>query len=631
MSAYSKRTSLLSLASLFVLWMSSTVLAEGTKTAIATREVKTLDGRSFHLQPPKGGATAVVFYSGECPISNAYSPTLNDLRKKFPETALKLLGVCVDPDLADQAIRDHSKEFALRFPVARDRRGALAKALGATVTPEAFVIDDQGRIRYHGRIDDQYAARQKRNARSETHELQDAIALVLAGKTVPKEFVPAVGCPLPDPPKGAATPTFNGQVSSILQTNCRECHRPGRVGPFSLVTYEQARKRAGDIAEVVESRRMPPWKPSPGVGPRFLHDKSLSQADIDVLLAWADSGAPRGEGPEPDSSASQSVEWSLGKPDLVLQMDEDFEIPAKGSDIYRCFVLKTDLPKDVYISAIEYLPGNSKVVHHLLAYVDVSGEARKRDEDEPGPGYSCFSGPGIEVHGDLGGWAPGNEPSRLPEGIGRALPKGADVVIQVHYNPSGKIEKDRSKIGLHFSRTPIRRTLHWSAAINTEFELPPGEKNHEVVGSWKAPCDLVAYGVTPHMHLLGRDMLMSVKYPDGRTLDLVKIDDWDFNWQNTYYYAEPLKLPKGTVLKVVAHYDNSADNPRNPNRHKPVPVHFGEKTTDEMCIGFIALTKDGQDLTKPGEKDDLREILKASLDELKQKLKKQEKQKRDDR
>lgn len=594
--------------------------AGGVKPTIATREVRTIDGRGFSLQAPKGGATAIVFYSSECPISNAYSPTLNELRKSFPENKLKLLGVCVDPDLSDQAIRDHSREFGLRFPVARDRRGSLAKDLGASVTPEAFLIDEQGRVRYHGRIDDQYAARQKRNARSESHELRDAAALVLAGRDVPKDFIPAVGCPLPDPPKTEAVPTFQGQVSAILQKNCRECHRPGRVGPFSLVSYEQARKRASDIADVVESRRMPPWKPSPGFGPRLLHDKSLSQAEIDTLIAWAESGAPRGEGPESESASPEQQEWSLGRPDLVLEMDQAFDVPPSGSDIYQCFVLKTSLPKDVYISAIEYQPGNAKVVHHILAYVDVTGQARKRDEADPKPGYSCFSGPGVEVHGDLGGWAPGNEPSRLPDGIGRSLPRGADVIMQVHYNPSGKPEKDRSRIGLHFSRGPVRRTLHWSAASNMKFEIPPGAENHEVVCSWKTPVDLVAYAVTPHMHLLGRDMLMSLTFPDGRTLDLIKIDDWDFNWQNTYYFAEPIKVPKGTTLKVLAHYDNSSSNPRNPNRLKPIPVHFGEKTTDEMCIGFLAVTKDGQDLTKPGEKDDLRDILKESFAELRQNL-----------
>ena len=213
----------------------------------------------------------------------------------------------------------------------------------------------------------------------------------------------------------------------------------------------------------------------------------------------------------------------------------------------------------------------------------------------------------MEVHGDLGGWAPGNEPSRLPEGIGRSLPRKADVIMQVHYHPDGKPETDRSRIGLHFARTPIKQTLHWGFAANLGMELPPGQSDIEIKAKWTVPVDLEARAVTPHMHMLGRKMSMSITYPDGRTQDLVKIDDWDFGWQNTYYFEEPIDLPKDSVVHVVAHYDNSAQNPRNPNT-PPKLVKWGEATTDEMCIGFIAVTKKGQDLTQPGEKDDLHDI-----------------------
>ena len=283
-----------------------------------------------------------------------------------------------------------------------------------------------------------------------------------------------------------------------------------------------------------------------------------------------------------------------------------------------CFVIPTNLPKDVYIEAIDYRPGNRKVVHHILSYVDTSGQARKRDAADPGPGYTCFSGPEVEIHGDLGGWAPGNEPSVLPEGVGRSLPKGADVIMQVHYHPNGKPETDRSRIGLYFAKKPVKQTLHWNFALDPGLELKPGESNHEAKAYWKTPVDLMAYAVTPHMHLLGKNMTISITYPDGRAEDLVKIGDWDFNWQNTYYFEKALELPKGTILSVVAHYDNSESNPRNPN-HPPKLVKWGEATTDEMCIGFLAVTKKGQDLTKPGEKDDLLQIFEQQREEERQK------------
>jgi thiol-disulfide isomerase/thioredoxin/mono/diheme cytochrome c family protein len=535
------------------------------------------DGRAIDPKAPNGGVTVIVFYSSECPISNAYTPTLNRLVEEFPPQRFHLIGLCVDPDLSDRDLAAHAKDFSFKFPVARDRLGLVATRLGAEVTPEAFVIDDQDTIRYHGRIDDQFAARQLRNANPRSNSLHDAIDAVLAGRKVVPDHVEAIGCPVPETPKAASIPTYARDVAVIFQKNCQECHRRGQVGPFPLETYAQARKRAADIAEVIEDRQMPPWKPDPHVGPRFKNDRSLSQTEIDTIVVWADAGAPEGNPADLPTPPRFRDDWTLGTPDLVIELPEDFPVPASGDDIYRCFVIPTNLLHDVPITAIEYRPGNHRVVHHMLTYIDMSGQARKRDQSDPGLGYSCFSGPGIEIHGDLGGWAPGNEPSRLPEGIGRILPSKADVVVQIHYHPSGKPETDRSRIGLFFARQPIKQTLQWGLAGNFDFQLPPGKKDIEIKGEWTIPADVEALAVTPHMHLLGRDILMSLTFPDGRTEDLIKIPDWDFNWQNTYYFEKPISLPEGTVLKVVAHYDNSEDNPRNPRR-PPELVKFGEAT-----------------------------------------------------
>jgi hypothetical protein len=579
------------------------------------RRIPGPDGQTITLGAPEAGATALVFLSTECPISNAYSPTLNRIAAEFPPTALRLVGVCVDPDLSNAEVVRHARDFGLAFPLGRDRAGALAGRLGVTVTPEAVVLDDRGRVRYRGRIDDQFAARQRRNAAPGTHELRDAIAAVLAGREVSRPHVEAVGCPLPEVPEGAKGPTFTRDVAPILRENCQECHRRGQVGPFPLESFAQARKRAEDIAAVVEGHAMPPWKPVPGVGPGFKNDRSLAPEEVAALIAWAQAGAPEGDPADLPPPRDFADEWALGTPDLILEPAQEFTIPAEArdqngklTDIYRCFVLPTDLPDDVYIVAIEYRPGNRRVVHHVLSYVDATGQGRKRDADDPGPGYTCFSGPGVEVHGDLGGWAPGNEPSRLPDGVGRFLPRKADVVMQVHYHPDGKPETDRTRIGLHFARRPVKQTLHWAAALNLGMKLPPGGKNIEVRAAWKVPVDVEAHAVSPHMHQLGRDMTISVKYPNGRSQDLVKIADWDFGWQNTYYFQTPLPLPAGTVLNVVAHYDNPT----------AAEVRWGEATTDEMCIGFLALTKTGQDLTRPGENDDLRQIIDRSYEELKQ-------------
>lgn len=578
-----------------------------------SRSIRLSDGSTRATKAAPKGATALVFCSAECPISNGYSPTLNALAKGFPADKVAIVGVFIDPDLSDSALKTHAKEYQLAFPVAADRSGKLARDLGVKVTPEVVVLDENDKVRYLGRIDDQYAARGKANANPATHELKDAIDAILSGKEVTKAQVEAVGCPLPEPVKDA-TPTYYGEVAPILRENCEGCHRPGQVGPFALQTYVQAKKRALDLANVVEDRSMPPWKPSPGFGGPFKFDHSLTDDQIKTINAWAEAGAPEGDASKklpPLQAPSDPNGWTLGTPDLVVEMPSAFEIPAKSDDIYRCFVIPTNLPSDVYVSAVEYKPGNRAVVHHVLAYVDTKGQARKLDQAEPGEGYTCFSGPMFEIHGDLGGWAPGNEPSFLPEGIGRSLPKGADVVMQMHYHPDGKPETDRSKIGLYFCKKPVKQVLHWSAAANLAMVLPKDNPRIEVPARWKAPVDMDAYAVTPHMHLLGKDMTMVLTEPDGKQIPLIRIDDWDFQWQNTYYLKEPIRVKKGTTLDVVAHFDNSSKNPRNPNS-PPKDVKWGEATTDEMCIGFMAVTKAGQDLTQPGQVDDLGEILEKS-------------------
>jgi mono/diheme cytochrome c family protein/thiol-disulfide isomerase/thioredoxin len=606
---------------LLMIATSTTVLA-ADPSLLPKQVLRGIDGRRIDLMAPPHGAMAIVFYSTECPISNSYSPTLATLADTFQGKPVKWLGVCVDPDLSDSEVAAHARDFGLKFPVTRDRYGSLARKLGAKVTPESFVIDEGGKIRYHGRIDDQFVARSKRNANPSVSELKDAIVAVLNSKDIATPHVEAVGCPLPEIHKAAAHPTYSKDVASILQKNCQECHRPGQVGPFALETFDQARKRASDIVAVVENRSMPPWKAAPQVGVKFKDARTLSDDEIATLVAWSAADAPEGNPADLPSPPKFPDDWQLGTPDLVIDIGADFAVPTGGDDIYRCFVVPTYLDKDQYVAAVEYRPGNRSVVHHMLAYVDISGKARERDQAEPGPGYTCFGGPGDPIHGGLGGWAPGNLPSFLPDSIGRSLPKQSDVIVQVHYHPRGKPETDRSKIGLYFAKKPVKQVMHWGFAINPELELPPGESNIEVKAAWELPVDVTAHNVTPHMHLLGRDMLMSVKYPDGRVQDLINVPDWDFNWQYTYQFEKPLDIPKGSVVYLVSHYDNSDSNPRNPHK-PPVLVKWGEATTDEMCIGFLGLTKKGQDLTKPGERDDFVDILQKQQQELREKYEKQ--------
>jgi len=420
-------------------------------------------------------------------------------------------------------------------------------------------------------------------------------------------LAPALMGKEPAPPgREERTPTFTKDVAQIIQKRCQNCHRRHHVGPFALETYEQVRKRASDIATVAEERSMPPWKPESGVGPKLKHDQSLSKEEIATLAAWAAAGAPKGDDKDMPPPAQFAEGWKLGPPDLILEPSEDFPVPASGPGTYRCFVIPTNLAKDAYISAIDFRPGAPRVVHHINAFLDTTGQARKRDEAEPGPGYTSFSGPGIEIYEDLSFWAAGHEPSYLPKGIGQRLPRQADVILQIHYHPSGKAEVDRTRIGVYFARGPIKQALHWSTASNSDFRIPAGDPNYEVKAHWYIPADVEVMAVSPHMHLLGRDMRMTVTYPNGRTENLINIPVWDPAWQSTYYFQKPMSLPKGSVVKVIAHYDNSG-HARNPNQ-PPKPVSWGYGGNDEMCEGFIAVVKKGQDLTLPRATDDLAEI-----------------------
>lgn len=405
------------------------------------------------------------------------------------------------------------------------------------------------------------------------------------------------------PGPSAATPTFTRDVAPILQKKCQNCHRHKQAGPFALETYEQVRKRALDISTVVLDQSMPPWKPEAGVGPKLQHDLSLTPAEIDTINAWVEAGAPRGNDKDLPSPARFAEGWARGAPDLVLEPKESFTIPAGGQDVYRCFVLPTNLARDTYVSMIDFSPENRRVVHHITAFVDVTHAARKRDEAAAGPGYTSFSGPGIPLYDMLGFWAAGHEPIPLPDGVGLLLPHNSDVILQIHYHPSGKPEADRTRVGLYLTKAPVKQALHWNAAQNFQFRLPAGDPSIEVKASWFIPVDVEALAVSPHMHQLGRDIKMSVTHPDGREVDLISIPNWDPAWQSMYHFQERILLPRNAVVNVVAHFDNSSHY-RNPNQ-PPKSVSWGHRVEDEMCDGFIAVVKKGQDLTQPGAVDDL--------------------------
>jgi len=424
-----------------------------------------------------------------------------------------------------------------------------------------------------------------------------ASAFVLIGTigATMKAQTPAAIGEQPYVPRPKGTLTYSKDIAPIVHKNCTACHRPDEVAPFTLQSYADAQKRAAQIALVVDQRIMPPWKlDSHG---EFQDERRLTTEQIGMIKQWASEGAKEGNKKDLPAAPEFAPGWTLGKPDMTLQSSASYNLEAEGRDVYRCFVVPTNFDEDRYVSALDVRPGNRAVVHHVLVYVDTTGQARKLDAKEAEPGYSTGGGIGFLPSGMLGGWAPGARPVRLPEETGILLPKGADVILEVHYHKNGKPETDRSQVALYFNKVPIKRPLHLFPLANLGIRIPAGKKNHEERAGIPVPIDATLYTIFPHMHTLGQQMTITATLPDKTRKTLAHVPDWDFNWQGFYSYKQPVKLPAGSKIELVARYDNSADNPLNPNS-PPKTVTWGEQTTDEMCLCYLGFTIDAERMPK---------------------------------
>jgi hypothetical protein len=384
-------------------------------------------------------------------------------------------------------------------------------------------------------------------------------------------------------PKG--TLTFTKDIAPIVYKNCTGCHRTGEVAPFTLQSYQDVSKRAKQITRVTHSRYMPPWKAEPGFG-EFLDERRLSSDQIGMIKQWAEEGTVEGSAKDLPPTPKYGDGWVLGEPDMVVKMPEAYTLAAEGRDVFRCFVIPIKIDQDKFVTAVDYKPGNRKIVHHAIFYLDNMGNARKKDEADPGPGFASFGGPGFTPTGALGGWAPGYSPRMLQEGMGKSLKKGSDLVMQIHFHPSGKEEKEQSTVALYFAKKPVNKVIVSLPIANRKIDIPAGEKAYKVTQSYTTPIDVEIVGITPHAHYVCKDMKVNATLPDGKKQPLIWIKDWDFSWQDQYLYRTPLKFPAGTTLSMEYTYDNSADNPRNPST-PPQHVKFGEQTKDEMAFAFI--------------------------------------------
>jgi Flp pilus assembly protein TadD/mono/diheme cytochrome c family protein len=525
--------------------------------------------------------TVLVFTTTDCPISNRYAPEIQRLASRFEGRAYFRLVYPVPTD-TDAAIREHVKKFGYRFEWVRDHDQKLVRQTGATVTPEVAVLDAAGTMVYRGRIDDRYIAFGRDRPEPTVRDLERSLDAVLAGKPVPLPRTRAIGCILSDlTQQPEADVTFARDIAPIVFDACVSCHRPGGPGPFSLTTYDDVRRRATQIAQVTQSRFMPPWKVEPGVG-QFVGQRQLTDREIALIDRWAKDGTPEGDPKLLPALPASSGGWLLGTPDLVVKPDAPFMLPAQQTDAFRIFAIRVPVKQRTYVTGIEFHPGNARVVHHANIRIDRSGATRTLDAADPLPGYDGLMPRSAEYpEGHFLGWTPGQVAPLVPAELSWPLEPGSDLVVQLHMQPSGAVEEVLPEIGFYFSDRAPSKTPTILRIGSQGIDIPPGEARYVVRDSYELPVDVQLLAIQPHAHYRARDIRGVARLPDGTSRVVMHIKDWDFRWQHVYREQTPIQLPKGTRLSMEYTYDNSADNPRNPEL-PPARVYWGQRSRDEM-------------------------------------------------
>jgi mono/diheme cytochrome c family protein/thiol-disulfide isomerase/thioredoxin len=605
----------------------SGVIRPDYERAVGDFALKDPAGKVHRLSDHQGGKGVVVMFTGlGCPLSKLYTPRFLSIADRFSGKGVSFL--MIDSNAQDSVadLAKAVKDFKITVPVLKDEGSRVADAFGVNRTNEVFLLDGDRRIQYHGAIDDQYGIGYQR-PQADHHYLADAIEQHLSGQKIATARTAGVGCIIgrERTAKAGSKVTYHHQVERIFQQNCQACHRDGQIGPFALKTYEDAKGWAGMIKEVVSERRMPPWHADPKYG-HFVNDRSLSKEEIDTIAAWVDAGSPKGNPADAPEPVAYPTGWLIGEPDAIVEMPEAFEVPAEGTVDYQYFPVKTNFDEDKWVVAGEVRAGAPSVVHHVLTvlmppwYVERffgkdadtkrlseteiearEEEIRKKEGRGDGGGGGLLSGDAGEMLALIGklskrekaaalnsfflGNVPGQMPWVYPEGTAKLLPKGWVIVFQMHYTPNGKAVKDRTQIGLKFAKEEIRYPVRSEGPDFERLKIPPGEANYQVGTGFKVKKDMKVLAFLPHMHLRGKSFVYEVLYPDGREETVLSVPKYDFGWQIRYVLAEPLVLPKGTEIYCRATFDNSANNPWNPNPKEEVT--WGDQTWEEMMIGFF--------------------------------------------
>jgi peroxiredoxin len=552
--------------------------------AIRSFTLEDLDGTKHSLAETKG-ANAVVFAwtAAGCPVAMVYAPRLAGLAKDFAGSGVRFFGVSSDAEAPVGELRSLAKKSGIEFPILRDLDGSLAQRLGAKTTTTAVVLDATWRVRYVGAVDDQYGVT-GRKEKAEHVWLRDALEALLGHHEVETAATEAPGCPITfATPSRAATadaPTWSGRVAEIVHRRCTLCHQPHQGAPFSLRVFEDARSRTATMKSAITDGRMPPWH-AVGEKGRWANDRRLDPEEKDALLAWIDAGAPSGDlskAPQPPPVPPKDA-WDIGRPDAVFAFDKPQKVPAEGVVPYRYIEVPTSFAEDRWVTAMEVRPGAPDVVHHVLVAAVPKGE-------KPRGRRGAFN----PVAGFFAAMVPGARGLRYPDGMAKRLPAGATLLFQVHYTPNGVATTDVTKIGMVFSNEKPEREVLTAGAFAPMLAIPPGEANYQTEGSLPVPWNVHVLAFMPHMHVRGKSFRYAIK-PFGQPEQIVcDVPKYDFNWQTPYRLAAPIAVPMGSLLHCTAVFDNSKDNPYNPD--PTATVTWGDQTFDEMMIGYVDYVKD---------------------------------------
>ena len=529
----------------------------------------------YHANDPQTRGIVLFVQGNGCPLVRKRVPELKRLRDAYATNGVVFWMLNANTQDSRAEVAREAAEFGIDVPILLDETQFTAQALKIKRTAEVLVIEPNSwRIRYRGAIDDRLNFETQKPEASHAY-LKDALDAMLAGKPIKTEVTSAPGCVVTY--AKAADVSYTDTIAPMLKATCVRCHTSGGIGPFAMSSYEKVRGWSEMIREVLVTRRMPPWQADPHVG-TFGNDFSLSLDNARTLVQWIDAGAPRGQGADPLAGYQPALpEWKLGTPDFTVQIPEQ-SVAAEGVFDYRYVTVDAPNTEDVWLRATEIVPGNTRVLHHIIATTILPGEDRSKN------GKS------------LTGYAPGMGPDLLPAGTGIRLKAGSRIVFQLHYTASGKAETDRSRLGLYLSKEPPRQELRSSVLIDYKFSIPPGEREFVTKKSRRFDKDALLYSMNPHMHLRGKWMRYTARYPDGTQEILLNVPNYRFDWQHDYELKEPRRLPKGTELVVEAAWDNSALNLNNPDPSKA--VGWGDQTFNEMFFASYRYTY--PDASPPG-------------------------------